>query len=433
MGNPYLLIMSIAGIIILSFFFNILAKKTNIPSVLMLIGLGMGLKAILDAYGLSDDLKFDSLLEILGNVGLVMIVLEAALDLKLEKQKTGLILRSLVVALVGIGGSMFALAGFFMYIFPSTDLYTAVVYAIPLSIMSSAIIIPSVGRLTGSKKEFMIYESTFSDILGIMIFYFMIGADGGAGGGSIVMEILLNIGVTILLSVVVAYGLVYLFQHLQMQVKLFLVIGVLLLLFAVGKYFHLSSLLIILAFGVVLNNTDVFFRGRLSNLFDREKVKPILHDFHNLTLESAFLIRTFFFVVFGLSITLSSLANWQVAVNSFGIVAILYIVRFVGLRVFAKKNLLPELFIAPRGLITVLLFFVLAKDGTIHIEAFDSGLLLYPILITSIIMMISLISYRGEKIKDVLFHTVPLIKTDKSEDLNTRISENTEKQDFDGF
>ena len=433
MDNPYLLIMGLAGIIILSFFFNILAKRTNIPSVLMLIGLGMGLKAVLDAYGLSEDLKFDSLLEVLGNVGLVMIVLEAALDLKLEKQKTGLILRSLVVALIGIGGSMFALAGFFMYIFPSTSLYAAVVYAIPLSIMSSAIIIPSVGRLTGSKKEFMIYESTFSDILGIMIFYFMIGADGGAGGGSIVWEIILNIGVTILLSVVVAYGLVYLFQHLQMQVKLFLVIGVLLLLFAVGKYFHLSSLLIILAFGVVLNNTDVFFQGRLAKLFDREKVKPILHDFHNLTLESAFLIRTFFFVVFGLSITLSSLANWQVAVNSVAIVAILYIVRFVALRIFSKENLLPELFIAPRGLITVLLFFVLAKNSSINIEAFDSGLLLYPILITSIIMMISLISYKGEKIKDVLFHTVPLIKTDKSEDLDTRISENTEKQDFDGF
>ncbi|MDG1330880.1 MAG: cation:proton antiporter [Crocinitomicaceae bacterium] len=434
MDNPYLLIMSIAGIIILSFFFNILAKKTNIPSVLMLIGLGMGLKAVLDAYGLSEDLHFDSLLEILGNVGLVMIVLEAALDLKLEKQKTGMILRSLVVALVGIGGSMFALAGFFMYIFPSTTLYTAVVYAIPLSIMSSAIIIPSVGRLTGSKKEFMIYESTFSDILGIMVFYFMIGADGGAGGGSIVWEIVINIGVTLLISVVVAYGLVYLFQHLQMQVKLFLVIGVLLLLFAVGKYFHLSSLLIILAFGVVLNNTDVFFQGRLAKLFDREKVKPILHDFHNLTLESAFLIRTFFFVVFGLSITLSSLANWQVAVNSLAIVAILYVVRYVGLRVFAKDNLLPELFIAPRGLITVLLFFVLEKNGAIHIEAFDSGLLLYPILITSIIMMISLISYKGEKITDVLFHKVPLINKNKdSEAFVTRMEENTEKQDFDGF
>lgn len=431
--NTYLLIIAIASIIILSFFFNIIAKRTNIPAVLMLIGLGMILKSVLESYDVLNDLELDSILEVLGNIGLVMIVLEAALDLKLEKSKTGLILKSLLVAFLGIGISMFALAAFFLVIFPSTSLYTAVVYAIPLSIMSSAIIIPSVGRLTGEKKEFMIYESTFSDILGIMVFYFMIGADGGAGGGDIVWEILLNIGFTILISVVVAYVMVYLFQHLQMQVKLFLVIGVLLLLFAVGKYYHLSSLLIILTFGVVLNNTDVFFRGRLASLFDKEKVKPILHDFHNLTLESAFLIRTFFFVVFGLSITLSSLYNWQVAINSLAIVAILFAVRYLALRLFAKDFLFPELFIAPRGLITVLLFFVLAKNEAINIPDFDAGLLLYPILITSIIMMIALISYKGEKVKDVLFLKVPLIKTKNEEGLNERMKENTEKQDFDGF
>lgn len=432
--SPYLLIIALASVIILSFFFNIISKKTNIPSVLLLIGLGMGIKGFMEAYGILDqDLRLDTTLEVLGNVGLVMIVLEAALDLKLEREKTGLILKSLLVALIGIGGSMFALAAFFLYIFPSTTLFTAILYAIPLSIMSSAIIIPSVGRLTGKKREFMVYESTFSDILGIMIFYFMIGAEGGAGGGSIVWEIIVNIFATIVLSVIVAYGLVYLFQHLKMQVKLFLVIGVLLLLFAVGKYFHLSSLLIILTFGVVLNNTDVFFQGKLARFFDREMVKPILHDFHNLTLESAFLIRTFFFVVFGLSITISSLYNLEVAVNSVVIVAILYLVRFIALRLFAREFLFPELFIAPRGLITVLLFFALAKSESVNIPDFDPGLLLYPILITSIIMMIALISYRGEKVKDVLFHRLPLIKTDTTDELDERIQENTEKHDFDGF
>lgn len=434
--NPYLLIIALATVIILSFFFNIIAKKTNIPSVLMLIALGMGIKAFMDANNiLEEELKLDTTLEVLGNVGLVMIVLEAALDLKLEREKTGLILRSLLVALLGIGGSMIGLAFFFQYIFPSTDMYTAIVYAIPLSIMSSAIIIPSVGRLTGKKREFMVYDSTFSDILGIMIFYFMIGADGGAGEGSIFWEIVLNILVTVILSIVVSYVMVYLFQHLRMQVKLFLVIGILLLLFAVGKYFHLSSLLIILAFGLVLNNTDVFFPGKLAKLFDKEKVAPILHDFHNLTLESAFLIRTFFFVVFGLSITLSSLYNWEVAVNSFAIVGILYVVRFIALRIFAKEFIFPELFIAPRGLITVLLFFVLAKSE-LNIQAFDSGLLLYPILITSIIMMIALISYRGEKVSDVLFAKLPLVKGKEGGDddeMNERIESNTEKQDFDGF
>jgi len=429
--------MALAGIIILSFFFNIISKKTNIPSVLLLILLGMGLKVGLESANVLSDLELDSILEILGNVGLVMIVLEAALDLKLERDKTKMIVKSFLTALLGIGGSMFALGFFFMYIFPSASPYTAILYAIPLSIMSSAIIIPSVGGLTGDKKEFMVYESTFSDILGIMVFYFMLGADGHAGGGSIFWEITLNVLGTLVLSVVVAYVMVYLFQHLQMQVKLFLIIAVLLLLFAVGKYFHLSSLLIILAFGLVLNNTDLFFQGFLKKYFDKEKVKPILHDFHNLTLESAFLIRTFFFVVFGLSITVSSLYNLEVALNSFAIVAILFIVRYVILRFIAKDNLYPELFIAPRGLITVLLFFVLAKYEGEGIKHFDTGLLLYPILITSIIMMIALIMNRGEKVTDVLFHNLPLGKKsedpEKEEEMKKRIERNTEGQDFDGF
>ncbi|MFT6983628.1 MAG: NhaP-type Na+/H+ or K+/H+ antiporter [Crocinitomicaceae bacterium] len=429
--------MALAGIIILSFFFNIISKKTNIPSVLLLILLGMGLKIGLKSAGIFKDVELDSILEILGNVGLVMIVLEAALDLKLEKEKTGMIFKAFLVALLGIGGSMFALGAFFVYIFPSAGWYTAILYAIPLSIMSSAIIIPSVGGLRGLKKEFMVYESTFSDILGIMVFYFMLGADGHAGGGSIAWEIVLNILGTMVLSVIVAYVMVYLFQHLQMQVKLFLIIAVLLLLFAVGKYFHLSSLLIILAFGMVLNNTDVFFQGFLKKYFDKEKVRPILHDFHNLTLESAFLIRTFFFVVFGLSITVSSLYNAQVAINSFAIVGILFAVRFVILRFTARDHLFPELFIAPRGLITVLLFFVLAKYDGVKIDDFDTGLLLYPILISSLVMMIALILNRGEKVTDVLFHSIPLINSstdpEKKAEIKKRIQKNTEGQDFDGF
>jgi cell volume regulation protein A len=436
--NPYLLIIACSAVIILSFFFNILAKKTNIPSVLMLIGLGIGIKLLMNMTELRDkDLGIDSLLETLGNVGLVMIVLEAALDLKLERKKAGILLRSLLVSAVSLAGSIYGIAALLMYIFPGTEFYAAAVYAVPLSIMSSAIIIPSVGSLTGEKKEFMVYDSTFSDILGIMVFYFLLGEEGTVGGTS-ASGIMSNLGITLLMSIVVAYGLVYIFQHLKMQVKLFLIIAVLLLMFALGKYFHLSSLLTILAFGLVLNNTDLFFPGRFAKYFDKQAVKPIIHDFHNLTLESAFLIRTFFFVLFGISITLSSLYDWRVAVNGIAIVLILYIVRFVVLRLFARKNLFPELWIAPRGLITVLLFFVILKDPRVDIPGFDPGLLLYPIIVTSIIMTIGLITHKGEKIKDVLFPKLPLVRNDSKEEgvndiYKKRMEDNVEKGDFDGF
>ena len=45
----------------------------------------------------------------------------------------------------------------------------AAVYGIPLSI-TGAIIIPSVGGFESKAREFMVYESTFSDIFGIMAF-----------------------------------------------------------------------------------------------------------------------------------------------------------------------------------------------------------------------------------------------------------------------
>ncbi|MDG1146705.1 MAG: cation:proton antiporter [Crocinitomicaceae bacterium] len=435
--SPYLIIIACSCVIILSFFFNIISKRTNIPSVLMLISLGIVIKLLMNMTSMRDkDLGIDSLLQILGNVGLVMIVLEAALDLKLERKKAGLLLQSFAVAAVSLVGSILGIAALFYYIFPGTDYYTACLYAVPLSIMSSAIIIPSVGGLQGAKREFMVYDSTFSDILGIMVFYFMLGEEGSEMGTT-VGGILSNLGITIVMSILVAYGLVYIFQHLKMQVKLFLIIGVLMLMFAVGKYFHLSSLLTILAFGIVLNNTNIFFGGRLKKYFDAESVKPILHDFHNLTLESAFLIRTFFFVLFGISITLTSLYDWRVAVNGFAIVGILYAIRFVVLRFVAKNHVFPELWIAPRGLITVLLFFVILKDERLNIPGFDAGLLLYPIIITSIIMTIGLITHRGEKVRDVLFHRLPLVKTGNGDEMNDiykkRMEENVEQRNFDGF
>ena len=160
--NPYLLIIAVSTIIILSFLFNIVAKRTNIPSVLMLILLGIIIRLALDWAGVPiQDLGIDSLLQILGNVGLVMIVLEAALDLKLDKEKAPILLRSFCVAGLSLAGGILAIGGMFVGIFPGVTFYESTIYAVPLSIMSSAIIIPSVGALTGEKKEFMVYDSTF--------------------------------------------------------------------------------------------------------------------------------------------------------------------------------------------------------------------------------------------------------------------------------
>jgi Kef-type K+ transport system membrane component KefB len=415
--NAYYIIIACSLIVIISSLFNWVSKLTNIPSVLLLIGLGMIIRWGTNQFGLSDkELGLDNLLEILGNVGLVFIVLEAALDLKLEKKKLPLLFRSFIVAAVGLSATMFGLAYLFTFFFPSASFYTLLVYATPLSIMSSAIIIPSVNALRGAKKEFMIYESTFSDILGIMVFYFLMGAIGNSNSNEIALEIVLNTFATIVLSVLASFLIVFLMQHLTMQVKLFPVIAVLILLFAVGKSFHLSSLLLILVFGLILNNTTVFFRGKVGRYFDHQIVGKLLGDFHTLTLESAFLIRTFFFVLFGFSIIVTSLYDWRIAVYGVLISAVFYLIRFVCLILFARKHLFPEVWIAPRGLITILLFFSIAKNNQLNIPGFDSGMLLYPIFITSFIMTIGLLTHKGKKFSEAVKEQLPLFQRHEGTD-----------------
>lgn len=405
----------------------------------MLIALGVIIQQFVPEKFNADVYANLSTLEIVGNIGLVMIVLEAALDLKLQAEKRKMIIHSFLVALVALVASSLGIAAIIYLLVPGADSFlNCVVYGVPLSIMSSAIIIPSVGGLKGEKKEFMVYESTFSDILGIMVFYFLIGVEDGEGAKEIAINIGLNILITVVVSIVLAYLLVFVFQKLTSQVKLFLVISLLMLMYALGKKLHLSSLLIILAFGLVLNNARLFFRGRrLENLISEDKVTPILHDFHILTLESAFVIRTFFFVLFGMFITLDSF-SLNVALVSVAIIAVLYGVRYASLKAIVRTDIVPQLYIAPRGLITVLLYFVIAAHPKYVIPDFDIGVLLLVILITSIVMTWALIRYRGEKVADVLLSQLPNRKVDEdgdgiSDDFEGNVEDNVEQQDFNNF
>lgn len=386
--TSYNLIIEASIIIILSFFFGEVSRKTNIPSVLMLILLGIGLKFLLDAIG-QGDINFFPILEVLGIIGLIMIVLEAALELKLRKEKYLPIAKALVIALIGLLGSTWVAALILQQFIPGMETKTAWLYATPLSILSSAIIIPSVSGLNEAKREFHIYESTFSDILGIMLFYFLSGQIEAAEHSSGLAGFAGNLVLTVVISFIASYLIILVFQNIRSQVKLFLLIAVLLLLYSLGKQMHLSSLIIILIFGLLIANMHLFFRGRLSKWLNLEKAKGIYEGLHVITMETAFVVRTFFFVIFGLTISLASLASLNVALVSGLIILSIYLIRYIILRVFIGTDIIPQLFIAPRGLITILLFYAIPAEA--QIPGFEAGILLFIIIATSLIMTFAMI------------------------------------------
>ena len=380
--DSYGLIIIFSLTIIISYFFNLYAKKSGIPAVLMLIGLG-----IVIHYGLllSGERSLDLArpLEVLGVIGLILIVLEAALDLRLQKEKIGLIIKSFLVALLGLGGTAYLTAislGYFLHI----EFLNALLYAIPLSILSSAIILPSIDDLDKEKREFMIYESTFSDIIGIVGFYSVLTVLDSSNTEGVYGEVFANLVLTVGFSIIISYMLIYVFQNIKGHVKLFLLIAILLLLYAVGKMFHLSSLIIILIFGMILNNYKLFFKGVLIRLVSFEKVEEVLDDLKIVTAETAFVVRTFFFIIFGWSVSLGSLVSFSAIGLGLLILVIIYLVRTIVLFVFGGKNILPQLFLAPRGLITILLFFAIPEN--LNSSADFQGVLLFVILLSCIIM-----------------------------------------------
>ena len=388
--SSYSLIILFSATIIVSYFFNIYAKKSGIPAVLMLIVSGVLINFALIISGIEKPNLFP-ILEVLGVVGLILIVLEAALDLELLKEKIGVITKSLLVATIGLVATSYVSAEFLCYVFEMT-IIEALLFTIPLSILSSAIILPSIDSLDEYKKEFMIYESTFSDILGIVGFYSVMSFLGPDSKSEIYGEVFSNLIFTIVFSVIASYILIYIFQKLKGHNKLFLLISILLLLYAIGKLFHLSSLIIILIFGVILNNYKLFFKGGLIKLIDHEKVTSVLADFKVITGESAFVIRTFFFIIFGWSISLSSMFNLKTVAVGGAILLIIYTIRTISLILFSGKNIFPQVFLAPRGLITILLFFAIPKSIT---EQYDfNGVLLFVIFISCIIMTSGLIRYK---------------------------------------
>ena len=128
--------------------------------------------------------------------------------------------------------------------------------------------IPSVNKLLDYDKELLIYESCLSDIFGIMIFNLMVSILTTHQVRQSLGEFSIEVLATVVISLLIGVGLVLLFKFLNAKVKLFFFISILILIYAIGKMMHLSPLVLILVFGLVLKNHHLFFRGPLKKPHD---------------------------------------------------------------------------------------------------------------------------------------------------------------------
>ena len=199
----------------------------------------------------------------------------------------------------------------------------------------------------------------------------------------------------LLISVAFCLMLLYLLKRITHHLKFFLIIAVLILVYAIGKHYHLPTLVIVLAFGLFLNNLHWIRFAWFKAVFKYDNFYKDFNQLNQLSGESAFIVRTFFFLIFGFTLDVSSLFNLSVLTNGGIIVTIIYVVRIVYQKFFVPQAGVAEYFLSPRGLISILLFFSIPESQ--KLPAIENSLLFFVILATSLIMTFGLVSVRKEQ------------------------------------
>lgn len=389
-------------LIIFSYLFDSFSRKTKFPSVILLMATGIIFRFFISFSGYDDFAFLDNLIPVLGTVGLILIVLEGAIELEINRKKMPLILKGFLAALVILIANIFALQWVFENIFGIQNTI-AVLFAIPLSIISSAVAIPSAASLIDKEREFIIYESTFSDILGIMIFNYAIRqfeSEQVLVGAEPLISLVLQILGVIMISLLITYALFRLMQQIDHNVKFFLILALLILVYAFGKLLHLPALVTIFIFGIFMSNVKSLLPRFLRNYLDLDATRKEIQEFHILTAESTFLVRTFFFLFFGFSIQLSNFKSIIPFFYGLIIFLIMFLIRYMYITFTSLKiKPSPLVYMSPRGLISILLFIQLKDVSFISLDQspIDERVLLIVILSSMLVMLLGTMKKQKDK------------------------------------
>lgn len=394
------IIITLSVLLLVAYLFEITTAKVKIPSVILLLVLGFGVKFLSTSLNIKIP-NLNPILPILGTVGLILIVLEGSLELEIDRTKLPFIFKSLAISLLPIIILSLGIA-YYLYYYEAVPFKVALSNAIPIGVISSAIAIPSARNLLPKDKEFITYESSLSDIFGVIIFNFV------TLNNNFEVKTFAVFGIELLLMLVISFVATLLLagflNRIKHHIKFVPIIISTVLIYTISKEYHLPALIFILLFGLFMGNIDELRHFKLIQKFHPINFSRDVEKFREITTEFAFLIRASFFILFGFLLDISDLLNSETFLYAVCITTGIFLTRFLTLKLF-KITINPLLFIAPRGLITILLF--LSIPLTAQIEQMNKSLVTQVIILSALVMMFGLMKYR----KPITEHTENYLKS----------------------
>ena len=389
-------ILALCVIILLSYIFDISFKYSKIPGVVLLILMGISLQqAAIYAGIVIPNLRMT--LPILGTLGLILIVMDAALDIKLERSKAkGLIngvISSVVLLFVFITGLTLIIVKVW-----EQPLVPTLLNVIPLGIISSAVAIPSAALLDRSEREFIIFESSISDIIGILVFDFILLSNGPVG--SELLEFGLKGLVTIIIAALMTAILAFMLHKIRYHVNYIIILTSVVFVYAMAKLIHLPGLFLVVVFGLALANNRLVENTFVNRFVHFEKFREDINSFKKILTELTFIVRSFFFIMFGYYTSLAGFINLNNIFMAAGITAGIFVIRWLFFHILMGNEKGKLVWFAPRGLITILLFISIPPNY--RMDLINDEVVTLVILFSILVMMIGNMISRKRKDESVI-------------------------------
>ena len=268
-------------VLLLAFAIERIGRVSGVPAVIVMVIVGIVARPMFAAMGLTLD-GLDVTVPILGTIGLVLIVLEGALDIKLRREQLRLVSSAITMA---VAGFVLCTALFAMAAVQALDLsyLQALIISIPFAVIGSAVAIQSSHFLPAHGRQFVIYESSISDILGVLVFFALLNSDGSFGG--VVRGLLGGGALSLLLATVCSVGLALMLMHIDGHIRFIPLLAGLFALYSIGEILHLSPLIMVLLFGLALNNPKIITRFKPLRSWTDSSYETTLMQFKLLVME----------------------------------------------------------------------------------------------------------------------------------------------------
>lgn len=381
-------------------------KRTGIPSVLFLMGLGILLGPVL---GYADASRVATLAPYFGTLALIIILFDGGLNLHFMKvlKETPL---ALLYSVIVFTGSMFGVAALYVWGLDGQWLQGLLLGAI-LGGTAAAIILPVVSQLASLREPVRVLvslDSAFSEVFVIVIALAIMGSFMETGGKyGVVRELFHAFFDALVLAAIAGAVWARLLTWLAGQtLSYMLTLAAILVLYYVAELVGASGAITILMFGLVLANMEIL-AGRLVRPlrvligYELDQAKFVLDQFlKRINEELSFLVRTFFYVLLGLIVDFSKF-NWPIVAWGLALFAIVFGVRVVSTFALggatkswtvSERVLISAMM--PRGVATAVMAFLPASAGIPDTEDFP----IYALTVITLgvlFMTLSLAIYRS--------------------------------------